>query len=106
MESIVSSGTETGGAGGVVSVTAFGFGADHDANLLRSICDGTNGTREKCFLGLWQNFLGMFYYVESAEKIALAFADSLGGLLSVVAQNLELTLEVALPCVHPWYILC
>jgi hypothetical protein len=38
----------------------------------------------------------MFYYVESTEKIALAFADSLGGLLSVVAQNLELTLEVAL----------
>jgi len=62
---------------GVVSVSTFGFGSDHDAGLLRGISDGTNG---------------MFYYVASAEDIGMAFADSLGGLLSVVAQNLDLTL--------------
>lgn len=37
----------------------------------------------------------MFYYVASEEDISQAFADSLGGLLSVVAQNLDLTVTAA-----------
>ena len=37
----------------------------------------------------------MFYFVASEEDISQAFADSLGGLLSVVAQNLDLVLQAA-----------
>ena len=37
----------------------------------------------------------MFYFVASEEDISQAFADSLGGLLSVVAQNLNLVLQAA-----------
>jgi len=36
----------------------------------------------------------MYYHINSPEAIPLAFTDCLGGLLSVVAQNIQLTLEV------------
>ena len=36
---------------------------------------------------------GVYYYIDSNEKIPESFADCLGGLLSVVGQNLSLKLE-------------
>lgn len=36
----------------------------------------------------------MFYQIETAQDIPVAFADCLGGLLSVVAQRVKLTIEV------------
>lgn len=59
-------------------VFTFGFGADHDANMLRSIATAGKG---------------MYYFVETVDQIPLSFADCIGGLQSVVAQNLKLTVE-------------
>jgi hypothetical protein len=61
-----------------VSIFSFGFGADHDSNMLRSIAESGNG---------------LYYYLERSDEIPQSFADCLGGLLSVVAQNIKLTIE-------------
>ena len=39
----------------------------------------------------------MYYFVETQDKIADAFADCLGGLLSVAAQNLKLRIHSLSP---------
>jgi len=61
-----------------VSVYTFGFGHDHDAKMLSEIATAGNG---------------MYYYLNSDESIANAFADCLGGLLSVVAQNVQISIK-------------
>lgn len=61
-----------------VSLFSFGFGADHDSNMLRSIAESGNG---------------LYYYLERSDEIPQSFADCLGGLLSVVAQNIKLKIE-------------
>uniref|UniRef100_A0A7S4LN03 VWFA domain-containing protein n=1 Tax=Eutreptiella gymnastica TaxID=73025 RepID=A0A7S4LN03_9EUGL len=65
------------------SVFSFGFGDDHDAQMLKEIADASKG---------------MYYFVEGENQIAEAFADCLGGLLSVVAQNIRLTLRAQPGC--------
>jgi len=62
----------------VCSIFTFGYGKEPDPQYLRDIADEANG---------------MYYHINSPEAIPLAFTDCLGGLLSVVAQNIELTLE-------------
>ena len=37
---------------------------------------------------------GVYYYVEHAHQVPAAFADCLGGLMSVCAQNIVLTCRV------------
>jgi hypothetical protein len=66
--------------GGPISVFTFGFGADHNEECLRTLATISGPG-------------GLYYYVESAEDIPNAFADCLGGLTSVVAQNATLHLE-------------
>jgi hypothetical protein len=66
-----------------LKIHSFGFGSDHDPVLLQSISDAGNGT---------------YYYVATEENIAEAFADALGGLLSVVAQNVELRITPTVGC--------
>ncbi|KAL9659749.1 hypothetical protein QQ045_024558 [Rhodiola kirilowii] len=63
-------------------VHAFGFGADHDADLMHMISETSGGT---------------FSFIESESVIQDAFAQCIGGLLSVVAQEVKVTLD----CVHP-----
>jgi len=60
------------------TVNTFGFGANHNADLLKAIAEA--GT-------------GLYFYVENSEMIGDAFVECIGGLLSVVGQNLKL--EVA-----------
>lgn len=57
------------------SIYTFGFGSDHDAEMLQMIasCAG-----------------GVYYFIEGVDRIPSAFADCLGGLQSVVAQNMRL----------------
>jgi Mg-chelatase subunit ChlD len=62
------------------SVYAFGFGEDHDASLLSQLAEQAHTP---------------FTYVEDTEKIQEAFAGAVGGLSSVVAQNIQLTLTGA-----------
>jgi len=42
---------------------------------------------------------GMYYYVDKEESISLCFADCLGGILSVVCQNISMKIEMLNKCV-------
>ena len=66
--------------GGPISLFTFGFGRDHNENCLRELATTISAG-------------GLYYYVKSVEDIPNAFADCLGGLTSVVAQNATLSLE-------------
>merc|ERR1712013_818779 len=61
------------------TVYTFGFGEDHDANMLKSISDAGNG---------------MYYFIETEDKIGESFAHCLGGLASTVAQGIQLAVKV------------
>lgn len=67
-----------GGAGSGASLYTFGFGSDHDAELLRELADAGGG---------------VYYHVESADRIAESFADAIGGLSSTVAKGGRLEFE-------------
>ncbi|XP_021625688.1 E3 ubiquitin-protein ligase WAV3 isoform X1 [Manihot esculenta] len=69
-------------AGFQIPVHAFGFGADHDASSMHSISEISGGT---------------FSFIETEAVIQDAFAQCIGGLLSVVVQELQVGVE----CVHP-----
>jgi hypothetical protein len=63
---------------GNCTIFTFGYGSDHDAKMLKAIAESGKG---------------IYYYIENADDIPESFADCIGGLLSVVAQNIKLTLE-------------
>jgi hypothetical protein len=64
--------------GSGIAVHTFGYGSDHDSDFLRKISTAGNGS---------------YYFVEGVDDIRSAFGDCLGGMLSVVAQNLTVELE-------------
>ncbi|KAL2328591.1 hypothetical protein Fmac_022018 [Flemingia macrophylla] len=70
------------GMGMQIPVHAFGFGSDHDATSMHSISEISGGT---------------FSFIEAEDVIQDAFAQCIGGLLSVVVQELQ----VEVRCVHP-----
>ncbi|EFJ18458.1 hypothetical protein SELMODRAFT_38056, partial [Selaginella moellendorffii] len=53
-------------------VHTFGFGSDHDPEAMLSIAEATGGS---------------FCYVQEESTVQHAFAQCIGGLLSVVAQE-------------------
>jgi secreted protein with Ig-like and vWFA domain len=63
-------------------IHTFGFGNDHDAAAMHVIAEATGGT---------------FSFIENEAVIQDAFAQCIGGLLSVVVQEAC----VAVACVHP-----
>ncbi|KAL7109670.1 hypothetical protein ACP275_06G188800 [Erythranthe tilingii] len=63
-----------------IPVHSFGFGSDHDPVTMHAISDASGGT---------------FSFIESYEMVQDAFASCIGGLLSVVTQELRLTLRSA-----------
>ncbi|KAK1571878.1 hypothetical protein Q3G72_024374 [Acer saccharum] len=65
-----------------IPVHTFGFGSDHDASSMHSISESSGGT---------------FSFIENEAVIQDAFAQCIGGLLSVVVQELQ----VGIGCVHP-----
>ncbi|XP_057803725.1 E3 ubiquitin-protein ligase WAV3-like [Salvia miltiorrhiza] len=65
---------------GTIPVHSFGFGADHDPITMHAIADASGGT---------------FSFIESYEMVQDAFAGCIGGLLSVVTQELRLKLRSA-----------
>lgn len=71
-----------GGTGFCIPVHAFGFGSDHDAASMHSISEISGGT---------------FSFIEAEGVIQDAFAQCIGGLLSVVVQELQVKVE----CLHP-----
>jgi hypothetical protein len=64
------------------AIYAFGFGSDHDADLLSDIAERAQTP---------------FTFVEETNKIREAFAGTVGGLTSIVAQRVELTLKCQVP---------
>ena len=76
-----------------MTIFTFGFGSDHNEDMLRSLAGTANG---------------LYYYLADVEAIPLAFADCLGGLVAVVAQNVTLVLTplpgVSVAHVHGSYI--
>jgi len=64
------------------SLYCFGFGADHDAALLSSISEQARTP---------------FTFVENVENIREAFAGTMGGLASIMAQNLVVSLRARVP---------
>ena len=62
------------------TIFTFGYGADHNAEMLRSISDCGGG---------------QYYHMENGDAVASSFADCIGGLLSVVAQNVRLHLHAS-----------
>lgn len=65
-----------------IPVHTFGFGADHDASSMHSISEISGGT---------------FSFIETESVIQDAFAQCIGGLLSVTVKELQLSIE----CVNP-----
>ncbi|KAL0417706.1 UNVERIFIED_CONTAM: E3 ubiquitin-protein ligase WAV3 [Sesamum radiatum] len=65
-----------------IPVHAFGFGADHDAASMHLISETSGGT---------------FSFIEAESVIQDAFAQCIGGLLSVVVQELIIEVE----CIDP-----
>ena len=63
-------------------IYTFGFGSDLDDAMLNAISEEGNGQST---------------YMEDAESIPSSFASALGGLMSMAAQNLELSFA---PKVH------
>ncbi|OWM87598.1 hypothetical protein CDL15_Pgr022710 [Punica granatum] len=68
-----------------IPVHAFGFGTDHDASSMHSISEISGGT---------------FSFIETEAAIQDAFAQCIGGLLSVVVQELQVSIESAHPSVR------
>jgi len=59
----------------VYTIHTFGFGNDHDSKLMTSLSDLKDGK---------------FYFVEKLDTVDECFVDCLGGLISVVGQDLTL----------------
>lgn len=73
-------GMENSGQQTTFPVHTFGFGTDHDPVAMHAIADASGGT---------------FSFIESYEMLQDAFASCIGGLLSVVTQDLCLNLRSA-----------
>ena len=67
------------------SVYTFGFGSGVNSTFLQAIAEAGSG---------------MYYSITGSEDVGGAFADCLGGLLSVVAQNMSLRLAVSGATIH------
>ena len=68
-----------------ISINTFGYGDDHNEELMKSISETPLNQ-------------GSYYYVETEDNVSSAFGDCLGGLLSVAAQNIKLTISVPSTC--------
>jgi len=60
------------------SVHTFGYGSDHDPKLMKNIANLRDGN---------------FFYVDKLETLDEAFANCLGGLFSVIAEEVNITIR-------------
>jgi len=60
------------------SIHTFGFGSDHDAKVMTAISSRVQGT---------------FTYIENLAAVGPAFASTLGGLVSIVAVDIDVAIQ-------------
>ena len=60
------------------TIHSFGYGSDHDPNLMSTIAKYKDGN---------------FYFVEKLETVDECFVDAIGGLISVVGQDVTITIQ-------------
>eukprot|EP00486_Rosalina_sp_Unknown_P001953 CAMPEP_0201564162 /NCGR_PEP_ID=MMETSP0190_2-20130828/2188_1 /ASSEMBLY_ACC=CAM_ASM_000263 /TAXON_ID=37353 /ORGANISM="Rosalina sp." /LENGTH=688 /DNA_ID=CAMNT_0047979947 /DNA_START=102 /DNA_END=2168 /DNA_ORIENTATION=+ len=60
------------------TINTFGFGSGHNASLLEAIAESGRG---------------MYAFIESTDMIADTFAECLGGLVSIIGQDLKIKVE-------------
>ena len=60
------------------TVHSFGYGRDHDPNLMSSIAKLKDGN---------------FYFVQEVDTVEECFVDAIGGLISVVGQDVTITIQ-------------
>ena len=61
------------------TISSFGFGQDHDANLMREIAKSQGGN---------------FYYIDDLNSIDECFVDALGILFSVILKDIEFFIKI------------
>lgn len=61
-----------------VQILGFGFGREHNVDMIQDVCSLTPSSE--------------YYYIQDRESIGPRFAECLGGMLSLVAQNVKLTI--------------
>lgn len=62
------------------TIHSYGFGEDHDPQMMNQISQLKDGN---------------FYYVEKLEQVDEMFIDALGGLFSVIGQDLKIVARVS-----------
>jgi len=62
------------------SINTFGFSGNHDSKFLQNISEVGNGS---------------YFFIKDSDAIGEAFVSCFGGLVSVVAKKVKLTIEVA-----------
>lgn len=66
--------------GAPVSLFCFGYGSDHNSEMLEALSEATPG--------------GGYYFVENDSDVFTAFGDAMGGIMSVMAQSAVLKISV------------
>jgi len=60
------------------TINTFGFGSGHNADLLKALAE---------------NGRGMYSYIENTDQISDTFAECLGGLVSIIGQDLKVQIQ-------------
>ena len=68
------------------TINSFGYGSDHDPNLMSSVAKMMDGK---------------FYFVEKLDTVDECFVHALGGLVSVVGQDATITIQAVQSDVFP-----
>jgi len=71
---------QTGEKTNNISIQCFGYGLDHNSDMLGDVAQATEG--------------GSYYFVNSDTDISAAFGEALGGILSVLAQNTVVKIDI------------
>jgi hypothetical protein len=70
--------TYDGKVGSTFTINTFGYGSDHDPKMMSALSDLKDGS---------------FNFIDKLDMVDEIFVDCLGGLISVVAQNVKICIE-------------
>ena len=70
---------QKGKSSAIFSINCFGYGEDHDSKLMKEIAALKDGN---------------FYYIESLPVVRNCFLDALGGLASIICEDVKIAIEL------------